>query len=438
MVQGRLSTRSPNLGSRRARVVDALADHAVPLGTVDPTAGLADLDPFREAFADERIVGLGESTHGTREFFRLKHRLVRFLVEELDFRLFAWEANVATTTALDEYVRTCTGDPAEVLANETVHWPWRSEAVLDLIEWLRAFNEGRTADDQVRFHGLDVQYPTDAAAELRSYLSAVDPDALDEVGEDLTRLVETDPVSLPREETGDLLETAGRVAATLAELFEERAAAYVDASSDDEFERARRHRWTLAKSAERADSDDTLGFRDEAMAAQVEWILDHEPADRVVLWGHNAHVRRGAVAGGNADTDASALGEHLRREYGDDYYPVALEFARGAVRVHSLWANEFEDREVTAPPAESLPDYLDDLDESPVFVDLESAAANSDVGRWLARGPGFHRVVGSHRGDSVSYADGDPADGFDAVAFVQESTPTTPTERVLPELDLGG
>ncbi len=422
----------------RAAVVDALADHAVPLGTVDPAAELGDLDPLREIFDDKRVVALGESTHGTREFFRLKHRLVRFLVEELDFRLFGWEANVSATAALDDYVRHGDGDPAEVLASETVHWPWRSEAVLDLIEWLRAFNEGRDPEDQVRFYGLDVQYPTEAAAALESYLSTVDPDALDEVGEDLAELAETDPISLPGEETAELLETAGRTAATLAGRFEDRAAAYVDASSEYEFERARRHRWSLAQSAERADSDDPLGFRDEAMAAQVSWILDLEPADRMVLWGHNAHVRRGTVAGGDADSDADALGEHLHREYGDAYYPVGLEFARGEVRVHSLWENEFEAHEITAPPAESVPDYLDDVDGSPLFVDLDAAAGEPAVEDWLAGRPRYHRVVGSHSGDPVSYAESNPADAFDALAFVEESSPTTPTDRVLPGLDLGG
>ncbi|HEX5758243.1 MAG TPA: erythromycin esterase family protein [Thermoanaerobaculia bacterium] len=35
----------------------------------------ADLAPLREVVGDARVVALGEATHGTREFFHLKHHL---------------------------------------------------------------------------------------------------------------------------------------------------------------------------------------------------------------------------------------------------------------------------------------------------------------------------------------------------------------------------
>lgn len=92
-----------------------LTGHARPLGTLTPGAPHDDLEPLGDALRDVRIVGLGESTHGTREFFRLKHRIAEFLVREAGFTTLALEAGASATRALDTYVRHGTGDPTRLI-----------------------------------------------------------------------------------------------------------------------------------------------------------------------------------------------------------------------------------------------------------------------------------------------------------------------------------
>jgi erythromycin esterase len=81
-----------------------LAEHVVALDGIDPGADLLDLRGLEDVFADRRVIGLNEATHGTREFFQFKHRLVRFLVKELGSRPFGIEANFSETLPLDTYV----------------------------------------------------------------------------------------------------------------------------------------------------------------------------------------------------------------------------------------------------------------------------------------------------------------------------------------------
>ena len=71
-----------------------IRNHAIALTTVEAGNGFADLQPLRQIVGDARIVALGEATHGTREFFQLKHRLLEFLVSEMDFNIFAIEASL--------------------------------------------------------------------------------------------------------------------------------------------------------------------------------------------------------------------------------------------------------------------------------------------------------------------------------------------------------
>ncbi|HEU5207987.1 MAG TPA: hypothetical protein VFU06_01145, partial [Longimicrobiales bacterium] len=53
-----------------------LTQNAIPLGTATPDADLDDLEPLRAVLSNVRIVGLGEASHGARELFQVKHRLV--------------------------------------------------------------------------------------------------------------------------------------------------------------------------------------------------------------------------------------------------------------------------------------------------------------------------------------------------------------------------
>ena len=89
--------------------------HAVPFTTVEPGNGFTDLMPLKKSIGTTRIVALGEQTHGTHEFFKMKHRLLEFLVSELGYSVFAIEANMPEAYRLNDYVLTGKGDPAALL-----------------------------------------------------------------------------------------------------------------------------------------------------------------------------------------------------------------------------------------------------------------------------------------------------------------------------------
>ena len=71
-----------------------LRTRVIPFDTAEAGRGFADLQPLKPVIGDARIVALGEGTHGTREFFQMKHRLTEFLAAEMGFTLFAIEANM--------------------------------------------------------------------------------------------------------------------------------------------------------------------------------------------------------------------------------------------------------------------------------------------------------------------------------------------------------
>src|SRR5437763_334042 len=81
-------------GAAASSVSEWMAARAVRLATPEYGHGFADMQPLKKIVGNARIVSLGEATHGTREFFQLKHRMLEFLASEMGFTLFSIEANI--------------------------------------------------------------------------------------------------------------------------------------------------------------------------------------------------------------------------------------------------------------------------------------------------------------------------------------------------------
>ena len=154
-------------------VVEWIATHAVRLTTPEPGHGFADMQPLKKVIGSARIVALGEATHGTREFFQLKHRMLEFLATEMGFRIFSIEANMPEAYRLNDYVLTGKGDPKQLLKG-MYFWTWDTQEVLDMILWMREFN--KSGKGRVEFTGFDMQTPNVAVDIVRDFVARTDPD----------------------------------------------------------------------------------------------------------------------------------------------------------------------------------------------------------------------------------------------------------------------
>lgn len=83
--------------------IDWTRSHAIALKTVEAGNGFADMQKLSDVVGNARIIALGEATHGTREIFQLKHRLIEFLGSQKEFTIFSIEANMPEAYRLNEY-----------------------------------------------------------------------------------------------------------------------------------------------------------------------------------------------------------------------------------------------------------------------------------------------------------------------------------------------
>ncbi len=153
-----------------------LKANAIRLNTVEAGNGFADMQPLKKIIGDARIVALGEATHGSREFFQLKHRMLEFLATEEGFTIFSIEANMPEAYRLNDYVLNGNGDPAKLIAG-MYFWTWNTQEVLDMVLWMREFN--KSGKGRVQFTGFDMQTPNVAADIVRDFVDKNDPDYAD-------------------------------------------------------------------------------------------------------------------------------------------------------------------------------------------------------------------------------------------------------------------
>ena len=155
-----------------------IRDNAVKLQTVEAGHGFDDMQQLKRIVGDARIVSLGEATHGTREFFQLKHRILEFLATNMGFSIFSIEASMPVAYRLNDYALDGKGDPARLIKG-MYFWTWDTQEVLEMVLWMREFN--RSGKGRLQFTGFDMQTPNVAAGIVDDFVAGSDPDYADAV-----------------------------------------------------------------------------------------------------------------------------------------------------------------------------------------------------------------------------------------------------------------
>ena len=396
-------------------VVDWLRQNAVPIATAEPGSGLDDLRPLAEMFAGARIVSLGEATHGTREFFQLKHRILELCVEELGFDAFVIEAAFEESLMADRYVAKGEGIAGLGVANMRF-WTWDTEEVLELVEWMRSRNE--SGDRELRFMGYDMQFPSTAVRSLLAYLDARDPDLLADATPALAPLSTDFAVTLwptiPEKARTVALEALGRV--------QDRVGARVQGDPDEADYFAHINTTSLVAAARGfADRPSMFNERDLAMAENTKTILQLlGPDSKVVGWAHNAHAQRDFLPGWNATT----MGVHLDREFGSEQRIVGFAFGTGSAQAVRMGKDGLRYHSIHTPPAGSLEAALSEVGEQIFAVDLRTVPSEGPVHDWLAAQP-LHLSFGAAYDEDMPqqfFTRTDPRTLFDILIFVSEAT----------------
>ena len=391
--------------TQRAAVEAALRRDAAKLRTVDPEAPLDDLAAFDRDVASARIVGLGEASHGTADFFRMKHRLFRDLVERHGVTVFAFEANLPESHEMERYVTTGEGDPAHAL-HSLQFWTWQTDEVLALAKWMRAYNAAPGKHATLHFAGFDAQFAGGAVEEIERFASARSAAAGDAVKARFACLPANGAVSAM---TADARRACGTSVAAVAGLL---APLHPDA---DVARDARVVEQFASIVLNPEPKNYGLDDRDAAMAENVAWLAETRyPGAKIALWAHNGHI-----AARSAGSNFATMGEHLRQRYGPAYVRIGFAFDRGTI---TAFGGSLGTKTVAPAPPGTLESVLNGVGPE-FYLSLRAMRAGDPLTAWLdggtlSREPG---AVYDESNQSAYFNVAKERDRFDALIFVAES-----------------
>ncbi|WP_306189711.1 MULTISPECIES: erythromycin esterase family protein [unclassified Streptomyces] len=335
-----------------------------------PLTDDASLDPLMERIGDARYVLLGEASHGTADYYRVRDVLTRRLIEEKDFSFVAVEGDWPDCQAVHCSVVAAPGapeDPVEVLEGfgRWPTWLWGNTDVAAFTRWLRRHNEQRPPGRRVGFFGLDVYSLWESLDAVLAHLREHDPDRVEHALE-AYRCFEPyaeDPQSYALATRYVPEGCEPQVVSLLTELRQRAARAVTADGSLAEFA-ARQNAEVLAGAelyyrAMLGSGPESWNIRDHHMADTLDRLMEHYGPDaKAVVWEHNTHIGD-ARATDMADTGLVNVGQLVReRHMGRGVVLVGFGSHSGTVIAADAWGGVPRIMEVPPAHAGSLEDLL--------------------------------------------------------------------------------
>lgn len=371
--------------------------------------------PLSDAAA-KRVVGVGEATHGNKEFAQTRKLIIQKLVREHGFRTVALEADFGGTAEADDYVmggRGSAEDAAKALGFDI----YRTRETADLLRWIRDHNATTPEEhDKVRLYGFDMQRYDHNKKRLLRYLAKAAPAVARQTETSLAALTDASRSKQPTERT---IAAADHL---VTHLKQDRAK-YMNAGSPEEYTLALHHAETIQHGAQlQTSANDYARKRDTWMAENIKWITEAQGRKNIVVAAHNSHLDKTGAA-----FSFESMGVHLTRTYGDDYFVIATEFGTNTFISKDDGTGKRTRFTVTndSPLAKLFGN------EPLGYVNLTQAATNPANRDLLTSklpmgsiGDGFRSLYSSiSRAYTVPTV---PADAYDALVFVPRASPVSP------------
>jgi protein-L-isoaspartate(D-aspartate) O-methyltransferase len=326
-------------------LANAVAAACEPFDSIET----ADLEPLLRRIGDARVVLLGESTHGTSEFYRMRERISRELITRKGFSFIAIEGDWPDAARIDHYVRHAEYAPSEWIAFARFPtWMWRNREVREFVDWLRSHNGEVEADQRVAFHGLDLYSLYNSIRSVLDYLDDVDPRTARVARHRYGCLTpwQSDPATYGHAALTGSYQTCEREVVSMLSDLMRKQRAYAEHDGERFLDAVQNAR--LVANAERYyrvmyyGSRASWNLRDSHMFETLKTLLHfHGPESKGIVWAHNSHV------GDSSATEMSARGEYnigelCRKEFGGAAYSIGFGTNCGTVAAASEWDGPLE------------------------------------------------------------------------------------------------
>lgn len=332
----------------------AIKNFAKPFQNID------DLDPVFKAIANAKYVLLGEASHGTSEFYTIRSEMTKRLIRDKGFTFIAVEGDWPACQEVNRYIKGYAHQEKNIreviqVFNRWPRWMWANEEIIDLIEWLKNYNQSLSPEKKVGFYGIDVYSLWESMDEIIQYLEENGLPGLQEARKAFSCF---EPFKRNHESyavtagylSEDCMEESLQLLLSVQRnkwLFEDNQEsslnmevnALVTAHAEDYYR-------TMVKSDE-----ESWNIRDRHMVDALEAIMRfYGTSAKGIVWEHNTHVGD-ARATDMKEEGMVNVGQLVREQNNsDDVYIIGFGTYSGTVIASTEWGHEVKITQV--PQAE--------------------------------------------------------------------------------------
>lgn len=374
-------------GQLGTEVLNAINNQALEIPSYNDDDS-SELPTLGDIFEDKKIIGLGEATHGTREFYVYKAKIIRYLIKNQNLKLVLFESNMSGLQSINNYIQNKTStDLKTAIKKSSLFSIYQTQEVADLIEWIKTFNQNKVEGEQVRFGGIDMHYTYDIVNCIfrkPGLLNLFTQQQKDELI-NLNKLWDKGEPKLDSKQKNNYL----AIARELYKLVKK-------ANTGDSTTIYTQDIRLLEQSILFNNLPDIPAnkIRDKFMAENIIWATAQTASnEKVVVWAHNGHISH------HLYRDYQAMGVHLKKAYNTKYYALCLAVGDGYAR---LWSprsatKEYRFQKSPLPPIENSDaiEYTFKQIKYPnFFLDLSSATSEEPIKTFM-NSPHLFRTIGA-------------------------------------------
>jgi len=360
----------------------------------------SDLAFLKPLLKDKTVVSLGENYHRVAEYSSVKTRLIKFLHEELDFDVIAFESGMGDAAAVFETRDSLT--PEEMMG-ASIFPVWHSKETLELFDYIKEQGKG---DDPLYLAGYDNQFTSyyltqfigEAIAKLDldkgKAFAQTELHAVTEFYAVMNKFPGS-PFSkesaYKKEMQAVIDKYVPQYQETIQYVEEHRAeikAAFPNQPHIDEIilKSLKDHVAFLESGLK--DVKEVYSSRDRLMTENLEWVMKTlYPGKKVILWAHNDHLAKNTSKMRVKDDNGkwiysfTSMGELLHRKLKDKMYVIGLYMNRGS----SVTLNSGKPFTIKPATKGSLEHLIMQSGYANSFIDLSKHKVQNAQNAWMFR-----------------------------------------------------
>lgn len=364
-----------------------------------------------------RLVALGEASHGNKEFQELKLDVFSHLVENSMVRGLALEADFGGCAVANNYILYDEGT-AEEAVKKLGFEIYRTDEMLELVEWMHDYNIEASQEERVRLYGFDMQRDIPAKGIVKQFYEITDK--ADEKGyrAELDAFYGEEEWAFDEANLGEMKTLLEEIKADL----EQNEAAYQELTGEEKYAYALQTVKCLIQNVQlHGQTGNYNNVRDSYMAENVRWILDREEnlyGTQLMLAGHNGHLAQ------VINSSYKNLGSYLQEEFEDAYFVIGTDFYHTTCSIAETVGRK--DYEFCSD--DPLAKAVGELEENMYYLDFAAAEESTTLSELLnnsmttgSLGEGYSPMMKVLKSTyQINIA---PAKLYDGMIFVYEATP---------------